>query len=151
MNWLEFDLFLIRQLDKFRLSQSSKSFELEDPFGVEESSAEELFSDRSPMSIPTDRTFDSVESGRSINWTGARDMYVNAWIREFKDIPIKIGATGTALGFSRFPWNTVFGAMRVVPMSIAISQTPRTLMMWNMMIQDALAGKWPGTDESFFM
>ena len=79
MNWFEFDLFLLRQLDNFRLSQSSKNFELDDPF--EENIASELFSNyesRSPMSIPTDRTFDSLDPGRSINWKGAGEMYVTA-------------------------------------------------------------------------
>jgi hypothetical protein len=149
MNWFQFRSFLIEQLEQFRISQNSKNFE--DLVDLSESVVVHSMMDRSSHQVPHSEQFHDLHPDRRFNYRGLGEMYVSAWIREVKATPVKIAAVGTALGFSNFSWNTVLGSVRAVPTALFISQLPRNMLLWNMYFDDITSGRFPGTDESFFV
>lgn len=150
MNWAQFHLFLINQLDQFRLSQSSKNFEsvqdLNDSVVIP---IEYLH--RAPSQTPAMEFNASGGPSRSVNWHGFGDMYANFLIRELSDIPAKLGLVGYGAGVSKMTPRTFFQSVRSIPLAMAIGQAPRSYILFTTYMNDLRQGKFPGTDESIFI
>ncbi len=151
MNWHQFEMFLIKQFETFRLANNSKNFE--DLIELQESVnlAPELFA-RGNLSPMADLEFNaSGGPSRSVNWHGLGEMYANHFIRQFKDIPVKLGIVSYSAGVAHFTPRTFFQSFRSIPAALAIGQLPATMMLWEMYLSDLSAGRFPGTDEDIFI
>ena len=149
MNWFQFRTFLIEQLEQFRISQNSKNFE--DLVDLSESVVVRSLMDRSSHQVPHSDRFHDLHPDRDFNWKGAGNMFAQAYIRELKEIPVKAGIVGYSAGVHRLTFRTFYQAFSKIPLALFVGQLPRNIMLWNMYIDDFSSGKFPGTDDSFFV
>ena len=153
MNWIQFELFLIKQLETFRRANDSKNFQ--DLVDLQESVniAPELFARHHDSHTPmADMDLNAPRGpSRSFNVKGLGEMYANHFIRQFKDIPVKLGIVSYSAGVAHFTPRTFFQSFRSIPAALAIGQIPATMMLWEMYLSDLSAGRFPGTDEDIFI
>ena len=154
MNWIQFELFLIKQLETFRTSTDSKDFQ--DLIDLQESVniVPELFARHHPIHSPmADMEFNaSGGPSRSFNWTGLGVAYRNHFMRTLRDIPIVLGTTGYLEGAKKLNQVLSRDAMyRKLPMALAIGGMFNNIQLIRMYVADLTSGDFPGTDESIFI
>ncbi len=149
MNWTQFRIFLISQLDSFRLSQNSKNFE--DVIDLSESVSINSFMEQSHHLVPSNERFSSDLSDRHFNWRGLGEMYGHHLVLQFKDIPVKMGLIGYSSGVHRFTPRSFYQSFRGIPLAMFVGQLPTRLARISGYVDDVSSGKFPGTDESFFI
>lgn len=144
MNWHQFRLFLLEQLDSLRIESS---------IGIQSDPSEEIqnyeLMSRSPHISTSNIEFD-MGPQRDFNWHGIPAMYSNFLIRELADTPGKLGLVGYGAGVSKFTPRTFFQSVRSIPAAIAIGQAPRNFTLFTMYVNDVRQGRFPGTEISFF-
>ena len=96
--------FTVQIFETFRTSADSKNFQdlidLQDSVNI----APELFARHHQSHTPmADMEFNAPRGpSRSFNVQGLGEMYVNHFIRQFKDIPVKLGIVSYSAGVAHF-------------------------------------------------